>query len=169
MAEKQTRISAEPGRLDIVIEREVDAPREMVFRAYTEPELYAQWIGPRGLSTEIDHFDARNGGSWRLIQKDSEGNKYAFHGVYHEVVPNERIIGTFEFEGLPEAGHVCLERTVFEELPNGRTKMVSTSVYLTGKERDEMLQSGMDEGVKEGYERLDELMDRLKVQQRPAK
>ena len=168
MAEKQTKVTAEPGRLDIMIEREVDATPEMVFRAFTEPELYAQWIGPRGYSTNIESLEARNGGSWRLVQKDPEGKEYAFHGTYHEVLPNERIIGTFEYDGLPEAGHVSLERTVFEKLPNGRTKLVSTSVYLSAEDRDGMLHGGMEQGVDESYSRLDELMDRLKVQQRPA-
>ena len=149
MAAKQTKITAEPGRLDIRIEREVGAPREMVFRAFTEPELYAQWIGPRGFTTDIESFEARSGGSWRLIQKDPEGNEYAFHGIFHEIMPNERIIGTFEFEGLPEAGHVSLERTVFEDLPNGRTRLESTSVYMSVEDRDGMLQSGMEKGVEE--------------------
>lgn len=166
MAEKQTKITAEPGRLDIVIEREVDAPREMVFRAFTEPELYAQWLGPRGFATNIETLEARNGGSWRFTQKDSDGNEYSFHGVYHEVLPNERIIGTFEYDGLPESGHVSLERTVLEEVAGNRTRLVSTSVYLSIEDRDGMLQSGMSEGVEEGYSRLDELLDRLKVQQR---
>lgn len=166
MTTNRTKITVEPGKQDMWIEREVDAPRELVFRAFTEPELYAQWLGPRGLTTSFETFEPRNGGLWRFVQKDGEGNTYAFHGVYHEIRRPERIIGTFEYEGLPESGHVSIEVTTFEELPGERTRLVSHSVYLSGEDRDGMLQSGMEQGVEEGYSRLDELMERLKVQQR---
>jgi uncharacterized protein YndB with AHSA1/START domain len=158
-----TRITAEPGKQEIIITREFDAPRELVFKAFTDPELYVQWLGPRGLTMTLEKFEPRNGGSWRYIQKDADGNEYAFHGVIHEVLPPERIIDTFEFEGLPEKGHVILEVARFEELPGSRTKLTSQSVFLSLADRDGMLQSGMEEGVNDSYERLDELLENLQA------
>jgi uncharacterized protein YndB with AHSA1/START domain len=157
------RITAEPGKQEIFITREFDAPRELVFKAFTDPELYVQWLGPRELTMTLDKFEPGNGGSWRYIQKDADGNEYAFHGVIHEVLPPERIIDTFEFEGLPEKGHVILEVARFEELPGSRTKLTSQSVFLSLADRDGMLQSGMEEGVNDSYERLDELLEKLQA------
>lgn len=157
-----TKITAEPGKQEFFIEREFDAPRELLFNAYTDPDLYAQWLGPRGLTTTFEKFEPRNGGSWRFVQKDPKGEVYAFHGVYHEVLSPERIIGTFEFEGLPETGHVSLETARFEELPGNRSKLVSQSVFRSVADRDGMLQSGMEEGVNDSYERLDELLVKMK-------
>lgn len=158
---KPARITAEPGKQEIIIEREFDAPRELVFKAFTDPELYVQWLGPRELTMRLETFEPRNGGSWRYVQKDSEGNEYAFHGVNHEVLAPERIIGTFEFEGLPEKGHVILEMALFEELPDKKTKLTSKSVFLSVTDRDGMLESGMEEGINDSYERLDELLEKM--------
>ncbi|MGZ7050081.1 MAG: SRPBCC family protein [Methanobacterium sp.] len=162
MAKNDTKITAAPGKQELFIEREFDAPRELVFKAFTDPELYKQWIGPRGLKTTIETFEPRNGGSWRYIQEDEDGNEFAFHGVNHEVLPPERIIDTFEFEGLPESGHVILETARFEELPDDRTKLSSQSVFQSIEDRDGMLQSGMEEGVNDSYNRLDELLEKMK-------
>ena len=153
-----TTITAEPGKQELFITREFDAPRELVFRAHTDPELYVQWLGPRELTMTVERFEARDGGSYRYIHKDREGNEYAFHGVNHEVLAPERIIGTFEFEGLPEKGHVILGTARFEELPGERTRLTSQSVFQSVADRDGMLQSGMERGVNEGYERLDEVL-----------
>ena len=161
MTKMLTKITAEPGKQEIIIEREFDAPRELVFKAFTDPELYVQWIGPRGLTMTLETFEPKNGGSWRYIQKDADGNEYAFHGVNHEVLSPERIIGTFEFEGLPEKGHVILETARFEALPGNRTKMTSQSVFQSVVDRDGMLQSGMEEGVNDSYDRLDELLEKM--------
>jgi hypothetical protein len=106
MERNPTRITAEPGKQELIIVREFDAPRDLVFRAYTDPELFKRWIGPRGYTTRIEAFEARSGGSWRYVQTDKDGNEYGFHGVNHDVTPPERIIQTFEYEGLPESGHV---------------------------------------------------------------
>jgi uncharacterized protein YndB with AHSA1/START domain len=156
-----TKITAEPGKQEIMITREFDAPREFVFRAFTDPELYVQWIGPRGLTMTLETFESRNGGSWRYIQKDPDGNEFAFHGVNHEVLSPERIIGTFEFEGLPEQGHVILQTARFEALPGNRTRMTSQSVFQSITDRDGMLQSGMEAGVNDSYDRLDELLKNM--------
>jgi uncharacterized protein YndB with AHSA1/START domain len=161
MVKNKTIITAESGKQELFITREFDAPRELVFKAFTDPKLYVQWLGPRGFTTTLETFEPRSGGSWRFIQKDAEGNEYAFHGVNHEVLPPERIIDTFEFEGLPEKGHVLLETARFEELPNNRTKVVSQSVFQSVADRDGMLQSGMEEGVNDSYERLDELLKKI--------
>ncbi len=153
----QTLITAEPGRLDVFVTREFDAPRELVFKAHTDPNLFAQWIGPRGLSTTLEAFEPVSGGNWRFTQKDQDGNEYSFHGVFHEVSP-ERVIQTFEFDGLPESGHVALETMTLEALPNGRTKLTNQSIFQSVVDRDGMIQSGMEQGVSEGYERLDEVL-----------
>ena len=161
MPVKKTNILAEPGKQEIVITREFDAPRELVFKACTDPTLIPQWWGPRYLSTQVDTMDVRPGGQWRFLNRDAEGNEYAFHGVYHEVRAPERIIDTFEFEGLPETGHVTLETMKLEALPGGRTKLIAQSVFQSVADRDGMLQSGMEEGVNETYDRLAELLKKL--------
>lgn len=158
----KTTIIAEPGKQELFITREFDAPRELVFKAHTDPELYAKWLGPRDLTTTFEVFEPVSGGRYRFIQKDKEGNEFAFHGVNHEVTAPERIIGTFEFEGLPEAGHVILETTRFESLPGDRTRITAQSVFQSIADRDGMIQSGMERGVNEGYERLSELLQRVK-------
>jgi uncharacterized protein YndB with AHSA1/START domain len=157
----KTTITAEPGKQELFITREFDAPRELVFKAHTDPELYSQWLGPRGLTTTFEVFEPVSGGKYRFIQKDKEGNEYAFRGVSHEVAAPERIIGTFEFEGLPETGHVTLETTRFESLPGNRTRITTQSVFQSVADRDGMIQSGMEGGVNEGYERLDELLETI--------
>ena len=160
-SKNQTTITAEPGRQELFITREFDAPRELVFRAYTDPEIYAQWLGPRGLTTTFDVFEPVSGGKYRFIQKDQDGNEFSFHGVTHEVLAPERIIGTFEFDGLPEAGHVVLETTRFEAIAENRTRVTSQSVFQSVADRDGMVQSGMEHGVVEGYERLDEILTKM--------
>ena len=161
MTAKTTTISAEPGKQEILITREFDAPRELVFKACTDPNLIPQWWGPRSLSTEVDKMDVRPGGQWRFLNRDAAGNEYAFHGVYHEILAPERIIDTFEFEGLPETGHVTLETMKLEALPGGRTKLTVQSVFQSVADRDGMLQGGMEEGVNETYDRLAELLKKM--------
>lgn len=160
--EKNAIITAKPGKQEIFITREFDAPREVVFKALTDTEIYAKWIGPRELKTILEKFEPVNGGSWRYIQKDSEGNEFAFHGVNHEVLYPERIIGTFEFEGLPEKGHVLLQTLKLEELPGNRTRMNVQSIFQSVEDRDGMVQTGMEQGINESYERLDELLENIK-------
>jgi len=159
-AKNKTTITAEPGKQELFITREFDAPREMVFKAHTDPNLFAQWIGPRGLVTTLETFEAVSGGKWMFTQKDKDGNEFGFHGVFHEV-SLERMIQTFEFDGLPESGHVTLETLTLEDLPNGRTRLTAQSVFQSVSDRDGMIQSGMERGVNEGYERLDELLEKM--------
>jgi uncharacterized protein YndB with AHSA1/START domain len=157
-----TQITAEPGKQEIFIRREFDAPQELVFKAFTDPKLLVQWLGPRELTMTLKTFEPRNGGSWRYIHADQAGNEYGFHGVIHEIVAPQRIIQTFEFEGLPEKGHVTLETARFEPLSGGRTKVTIQSVFQSVADRDGMLQSGMERGVNDSHDRLDELLAKLK-------
>jgi uncharacterized protein YndB with AHSA1/START domain len=157
----ETTITAEPGKHDYLIVREFEAPRELVFKAFTDPELVTKWLGPHGLKMTIEKFESKDGGTYRYIHEDQNGNKYAFRGVNHEVLSPERIIGTFEFEGLPEKGHVALQTARFEALPGGRTRVTSQSVFQSIGDRDGMLRSNMERGVKQGFERLDELLGSL--------
>ncbi len=159
--EVKTLLVAEPGTQEIRITREFEAPRELVFRAFTDPNLYAQWMGPRRLTMHLETFEPRDGGRWRYVQTDESGQEFGFHGVNHEVHAPERIIGTFEYEGLPERGHVLLQTARFEELPGNRTRVHLQSVFQSVQDRDGMLQSGMEEGMNESFDRLDELLERM--------
>ena len=156
----KTKITAEPGRQEFFITREFDAPRELVFKAFTDPKLYTQWLGPRRYVMNLEKFEPRSGGMWRYTHKDKDGNEFGFHGVYHEVLAPERMIDTFEFEGLPEKGHVSLETAKFMELPGGRTRVTMQSVFQSVADRDGMMQSGMEQGINESFDRLDELLER---------
>lgn len=156
MANK-TEIKAEPGKQELFIIREFDAPRDLVFRAHTDPDMYLQWCGPRDLTMTIQKFDMRDGGSYQFTH-ERNGNEYVFHGVTHEALAPERIIGTFEFDGLPEKGHVILGTTKFEELPGDRTRLVHQSVFQSVADRDGMIQAGMERGVNDGYDKLDDLL-----------
>ena len=151
---RETRISADPRVPLIRITREFDAPPAKVFRAHTDADLLARWLGPRRHETRIDHYDCRTGGSYRYLMA-SDGNEFGFHGCFHEVRPAELIVQTFTYEGEPDG--VALERLVFEDL-GGRTRLTATSLVDSFEARDAWLASGMQEGVREGYQRLDELL-----------
>lgn len=153
-------IVVEPGSLEIVVTMTFNAPRELVFKAYTDPALVPQWWGPRYLTTEIDKLDAQAGGRWRFVQRDPEGNVHAFRGVFHEVSAPKRIVQTFEYEGMP--GHVSLDTATFEDL-GGQTRVVAQSVFQSLEARDGMAASGMEIGVNEGYERMNELLAALEI------
>jgi uncharacterized protein YndB with AHSA1/START domain len=146
-----------PTEREIHIERVFDAPRDRVFEAYTDPKLIPEWWGPDSTTTVVDRMDVRPGGSWRFVARDSDGSETAFRGTYREVSPPERIVQTFEWEGMP--GHVSVETATFEDLGD-RTKVVTTSLFHTTEERDGMLQSGMERGMNETFVRLDKLLAR---------
>ena len=151
----QTEITADPDVPLVRIAREFDAPPEKVFRAHTDPELVVQWLGPRRMEMRIDHYDCRTAGSYRYVHV-SDGNEFGFHGCFHEVRPCELIIQTFTFEGEPDG--VALERLRFEDLGDGRTRLTATSLVDSFEARDAMVASGMEDGVRQSYERLDELL-----------
>ena len=144
-----------PSDREIRIERIFDAPRDRVFAALTDPELIPQWWGPRGMTATVDRFDVRAGGDWRIVLRGEDGAEEAFRGSYREVTPPERIVQTFEWE--PMAGYVVLETLTLEDLGE-QTKLVNVSLFFATEERDGMLASGMERGINETYERLDELL-----------
>jgi uncharacterized protein YndB with AHSA1/START domain len=151
-------IAAEPGSHAITMTRAFDAPRDLVFRAFTEPELLVQWLGPRRFRMEVDTYEVRDGGRWRYVHRDDEGNAFGFHGVFHGTPSPDGVVQTFEFEGYP--GHVQLDSAVFEE-SNGSTTLRMRSVFQSVEDRDGMIQSGMESGMNEGFERLDELLAKM--------
>ena len=161
LAEEKSRrgkiiLIAEPGKQEASIIRTFNAPPDRLFKAYTDPKLMVRWWGPGRYTIIVDKFDARPGGYWRILNRDSEGNEFAFHGVYHEVSP-KRIVYTFEWEGLP--GHVLMGIVTFEDL-NGRTKLIEKSVFESVEDRDGMLKSGMEDGAPEIMDRLAALVEK---------
>jgi uncharacterized protein YndB with AHSA1/START domain len=151
----ETEITADPDVPLVRITREFDAPPEKVFRAHVEPELVAQWMGPRSIEMKIDHYDCRTGGSYRYVGHRGD-ERFGFHGSFHEVRPAELIVQTFTFDGVPDG--VALEKLRFEDLGDGRTRLTATSLVDSFEDRDAVLASGMEDGVREGYERLDEVL-----------
>ena len=149
-------IDVVPGTSYADLTREFDAPVEALFRAHADPELYVQWVGPRALDSIITDWDFRTGGVYGFEQTDPEGNPYGFRGVIHSVVENELIIQTFEYLGAP--GEVSLDRLRFESLPGGRSRLVGRSVFTSKEALEGMIAEGMEYGVTEGYEKLDELL-----------
>ena len=147
-----------PTDRDIRVERIFEAPRERVFAVMTDPELIPEWWGPRRYTTRVDQMDVRPRGDWRFVCRDEDGSEEGFRGSYREVTPPERIVQTFEWE--PMAGYVSLETMTLEDIGEGRTKVTTVSIFFTTEERDGMLNSGMEEGLNETYERLDELLAR---------
>jgi uncharacterized protein YndB with AHSA1/START domain len=154
----ETTIESDPTVPMVRIVREFDAPPEKVFRAHTDPELMVQWLGPRDVQMTIDHYDCRTGGSYRYLHT-RDGEEYGFHGSFHEVRPSELIVQTFTFEGFPDG--VALEKLVLEDLGNGRTRLTATSLVDSFEGRDAFVASGMETGVIEGYERLDDVLTRI--------
>ena len=147
-----------PSDTEIRIERTFDAPRQLVWEAYTDPELLPEWLGPRELTMTVDEFELRPGGSYRFTHRDSEGNEFVFFGELREVEEPNLIVRTFAWEGMP--GKFSVERAEFEELDGDRTRIVVTSSFDSKEDRDGMLESGMERGVVESYTRLDELFER---------
>jgi uncharacterized protein YndB with AHSA1/START domain len=147
-----------PSDREIGMTRVFDAPRELVYQAYTNPNHVPHWWGPRRMTTTVDTMDVRPGGAWRIVQRDPEGNEYGFCGEYREVVPPERLVYTFEFEGMP--GHILMETVTFEE-QDGKTTVTSTALFDSVEDRDGMLESGMESGAIESWDHLQELLDRL--------
>jgi uncharacterized protein YndB with AHSA1/START domain len=153
------RVDAPEGVPFIDFEREFDAPVDAVFRAHKEPDLIKQWMGPREYTTEVDTYDYRTGGRWRFVQRDEAGEEYAFHGVFHVVRENEFAIQTFEFEMFPDV--VSIESLTFEDLGDGRSRVRGHATYPSLEARDGMVEGGMETGMTDGYQRLDDLLTTL--------
>jgi len=161
----ETEIIVDPDVPLVRIIREFDAPPEKVFRAHTDPELVVQWLGPRSLEMRVEHYECRTGGSYRYVHS-RDGEEYGFHGSFHEVRPNELIVQTFTFEGDPDG--VALEKLRLEDLGDGRTRLTATSLVDSFADRDAFVAGGMETGIQEGYQRLDELLVRWTESDSPA-
>jgi uncharacterized protein YndB with AHSA1/START domain len=156
----KTTVKAEPGKQELFILRDFNAPRELVFKAFSDQKLLAQWLSPCGMTIHIEKLQPE-GGSWRFIHSTPDGKTFGFHGVMHEVLPPERLIRTFEYEGLPEKGHVILETLRMEALPNNRTRVTIQSVFQSVADRDGMVASGVENGTSEAHQLLDDLLAKL--------
>jgi uncharacterized protein YndB with AHSA1/START domain len=154
----KTQIDAPAGVPFGDLTREFDAPLELVRRAWTDPDLVKQWLGPRRLEMIIERWEPRAGGAYRYTHRDEAGNEFGFHGVFHSSDP-DNMVQTFEFEGMP--GHVSLDKLALEDIGGGRTRAHIHSVYQSLQDRDGMVQAGMGDGVNEGFERLDELLAKM--------
>jgi uncharacterized protein YndB with AHSA1/START domain len=153
------QVSAPEGLPFIDFEREFDAPVDALFRAHKEPDLIQRWMGPSDYESEIEVYDFRTGGRWRYVQRNKDGEEYAFNGVFHVVRENEFAIQTFEFEMFPEA--VSIESITFEDLGDGRSRVRGHATYPSLEARDGMVSGGMEEGMNDGYQRLDALLATL--------
>jgi uncharacterized protein YndB with AHSA1/START domain len=147
-----------PEHREVVYTRVFEAPRELVFQVMTDPKLVPQWWGPRRLTTTVDQMEVRPGGRWRFVQQDAEGNEFAFNGVYREIVAPERLVYTFEYEGLP--GHDLLEIVTLEE-KGGKTTMTARDIFQNLEDLEGMVQSGMEEGAVESFDRFSELLEAI--------
>jgi uncharacterized protein YndB with AHSA1/START domain len=155
-ATRETTIEADPNLPTIRIIRDFDAPPDKVFRAWIEPELVVQWLGPKSTEMRIEQWDARTGGNYRYTALQDGEEVAAFYGSFHEVRPSERLVQTFTWEGMPDG--VSLETMTFEDLGGGRTRTIGLSVVDNLEARDAIMASGMEVGVYEGYEKLDALL-----------
>ena len=153
----KTVITAPEGTPFVDTEREFDAPPELIHRAFLEPDLIVQWLGPRKYEMVIDTFDPRPGGAYRYIHRNEDA-EWAFHGVFHSM-DIDNMVQTFEFEGYP--GHVSLDQLAIEDIGGGRSRIRGHSVFQSVADRDGMVENGMGDGVEEGYDRLDELLAKL--------
>ncbi|BCJ31585.1 SRPBCC family protein [Actinocatenispora sera] len=151
----EAMVEADPALPIVRVVRDFTATPAQLLRAHTDPELFVRWVGPDALSTRIDHWDARTGGSWRYVSTDGD-TEYWFHGCFHEIGPR-RLVQTFTYEGAPDG--VALETLWFEELGGGRTRLHSQSLVDSFEARDAILRSGMEVGVAEGYAKLERMLD----------
>jgi uncharacterized protein YndB with AHSA1/START domain len=149
-----------PSEREIVMTREFNAPRDLVFEAHTSCEHMSRWWGPRRYEVASCEMDFHEGGKWRIVHRGSEGDEYGFRGEFREIVPPERIVWTFEYEGFP--GSISVQTLTLEE-HDGKTTLTATSAFDTVQERDGMLQSGMEEGAAESMDRLEEYLEILKA------
>jgi len=146
-----------PSDKEILLTRVIDAPREVVFKAYTDLKAIPQFWGPRKYTTRVDKMDVRPGGKWRFIQKDEEGQEFAFNGEYSEVNAPEKLVHTFIYEPMPE--HVATEHVSFED-QGEKTRIVDLMSFSSKEARDGMVQSGMESGSAELFDRFEEMLQK---------
>jgi uncharacterized protein YndB with AHSA1/START domain len=154
----EMRVIAEPGVPQVVIIREFNAPRELLFRAYTEPDLLARWLGPAGLELIVNQLDPQHGGRWRWTHYDADGKGYAFHGLYHGTPSPDRIVQTYEFDQQP--GTVYLNLITFDEA-DGVTTLTQNTVFFAVEDRDLYVDTGMEHGIRASMQHLDDLVTDL--------
>ncbi len=152
----ENNLVVERDQLAFTMSRIFDAPRERLWEIYNDPELIPSWWGPSYLTTTVDKMDLKVGGAWRFVQKDAEGNVHAFNGIYKEIKPPERLVYTFEYE--PMAGHISTDTIVLEALPDGRTRLTARTTFDSLEDLEGMLQSGMEGGAVETWDRLEALL-----------
>jgi uncharacterized protein YndB with AHSA1/START domain len=157
MSGNETRIELDDRVPLVRLTRTFDAPVGRVFRAHADPALLVQWLGPRDLVMEVERYDCVTGGGYRYVHR-RDADEFWFHGSFHEVRPDELIVQTFTWEGMPD--QVALEKLAVTDLGDGRTLLVTTSLVDSFEDRDAFVASGMEQGVREGYEQLDELLAR---------
>ena len=155
----RNNLVVEREKLSFTMSRLFDAPRDLVWKACTDPALMPEWWGLRNSTTIVELMDVTPGGRWRYVEKDPQGNEHAFNGVFKEVKPPERLVYTFEYE--PMAGHVSTDSLVFTELPDGKTLITATTTFTSLEDLEGMLASGMEDGSVESWDRLEELLEKL--------
>lgn len=151
MTDHETRFTVEPGRQEVLLQHTFGAPRQLVFRVYTDPGLIPHWWGPSELTTTVEAMEVRHGGIWRISQVGRDGRRHLFFGVYHSAEAPARLVRTFEYGGTP--GHVVLETVDFQE-SSGATRVTTHSVYQSVADRDAMAAAGMEQGAVASMERL---------------
>jgi uncharacterized protein YndB with AHSA1/START domain len=157
--ERKTKVITEPNSYEILVLREFDASCELVFKAHVEPALFARWYGCDEMTTRVEHFDVKTGGSYRLFQRIGSSPEGSCRGVYHEVVPHSRIVQTSEFAGHP--GHVLLQTTTFESLSPGRSRITNKMIFQSVEDRDAMVEFGVDRGTDEAFNKLQKILNDL--------
>lgn len=151
------KFTAEPGKQEVITERQFDAPRAKVWQYFSDPDKLKLWWGGKAFKTRIEKFEPHPGGSWHFVQTTPDGQEFGFHGVIHDMTAPERAIQTFEFDGLPERGHVNLDTMTLTE-HNGRTTVRIVTVFQSLADRDGMVGAGMSKGIEEGYNVLEDLL-----------
>jgi uncharacterized protein YndB with AHSA1/START domain len=154
----ETIFEVEPCTQDVIAKHEFDAKRDLVFKTYTNPKYYPQWWGPSRLDTKVKRMDVKKGGTWQIIQRDKDGSEYIFDGVFHRIEAPNEIVYTMEYEGMP--GHVSLDVVDFTE-HDGKTLVTERTIFESVEDRENMLKTGMEEGIRESYDRFEKLLDKI--------
>jgi uncharacterized protein YndB with AHSA1/START domain len=148
-----------PADDQILITREFDAPKELVFKAWTTPELVRRWWSAKRGEVTVAEIDLRVGGTWRYVMIADGGFEVAFHGEYREIVPNERLVSTEVYEGVPDVE--ALDTLTLSE-SDGRTTMTILVQHATKEHRDAHIESGMEDGMQDALELLEQVAVSLK-------
>ncbi len=162
LTELHKTVVTAPGDTEIRTERIFDAPPELIFECYSDPDLFSQWVGPEGLEMVVEEYDFQVGGNWRYLQRDPEGNEYVFFGEFRKIDPPNRLKQTFNFIMEPQPPAAIDEMDLIP-IEGGQTRVVTVTTFEAKEYRDGMLQSGMEQGMDEGYAKLDRLLAERKA------